>query len=46
MNKYAYRLFSRMKEVRGSIDIDTPMARVWQVVTDLKSYPKWNPWIT
>ena len=35
-----------MKEVKGSIDIDAPMGRVWQVVTDLKSYPKWNPWIT
>jgi hypothetical protein len=35
-----------MKEIRGSIDIDAPMGRVWQIVTDLKSYPKWNPWIT
>jgi hypothetical protein len=35
-----------MKKIRGSIDIDAPLGRVWQVVTDLKSYPKWNPWIT
>ena len=35
-----------MKEIRGSIDIDAPLGCVWQVVTDFKSYPKWNPWIT
>jgi hypothetical protein len=35
-----------MKEIKGSIDIDAPLGRVWKVVTDLKSYPKWNPWIT
>jgi hypothetical protein len=35
-----------MKEIKGSIDIDAPLGRVWQVVTDFKSYPKWNPWIT
>ena len=46
MNKYAHGLFSLMKEIKGSIDIDAPLGRVWQVVTDLKSYPKWNPWIT
>ena len=35
-----------MKEIRGSVDIEAPLERVWQVVTDFKSYPKWNPWIT
>ncbi len=35
-----------MREIRGSVDIDAPVERVWQVVTDFKSYPKWNPWIT
>ena len=35
-----------MKEIRGSVDIDAPIGRVWQVVTDFKAYPEWNPWIT
>jgi hypothetical protein len=34
-----------MKEIKGSIDIDAPLGRVWQVVTDFKSYPEWNPWV-
>lgn len=34
-----------MKEITGSIDIDAPIGRVWDIVTDLKSYPIWNPWI-
>ena len=35
-----------MKEIKGSIDIDVPVGRAWQVITDFKSYPEWNPWIT
>ncbi len=38
-------LFSLMKEIKGSADIDAPLGRVWQAVTDFKSYPEWNPWI-
>ena len=46
MNKYAYRLFSPMKEIKGSVEINAPLERVWQAITDFKSYPEWNPWIT
>jgi hypothetical protein len=35
-----------MKEIRGSIDIDAPVGRVWEVMTDFKAYPQWNPFIT
>jgi hypothetical protein len=35
-----------MKEIRGSIDIDAPNAKVWEVLTDFKAYPQWNPFIT
>lgn len=34
-----------MKEVRGSVEINVPVARVWEVVTDFASYPKWNPFM-
>jgi hypothetical protein len=34
-----------MKEVKGSVDIDAPVARVWEAVTDFASYPEWNPFI-
>ena len=35
-----------MKEIKGSIDIEAPPDRVWGVLTDFSSYPRWNPWIT
>jgi hypothetical protein len=35
-----------MKEIRGSIEINAPVGRVWQIITDFGSYPTWNPWIT
>jgi hypothetical protein len=35
-----------MKEIKGSIDIDAPIERVWEVLTDFKAYSKWNPFIT
>ena len=35
-----------MKEIKGSIDIDAPVAKVWGVISDFKAYPKWNPFIT
>jgi hypothetical protein len=34
-----------MKEIRGSIDINAPVEKVWQVIMDFGSYPDWNPWI-
>jgi hypothetical protein len=35
-----------MKEIRGSIDIDAPIGRVWEVMTDFKANQQWNPFIT
>ena len=32
-----------MKTVSATIDIKAPPMRVWAVLTDLNSYPKWNP---
>ena len=33
------------KELTTEIDIDVPVARVWEVLTDFASYPQWNPMI-
>ena len=35
-----------MKEIEGSVEIDAPIERVWEVLTDFKAYSKWNPFIT
>jgi hypothetical protein len=32
-----------MKTVSSTIEIDTPLAEVWAVLTDLAAYPQWNP---
>ncbi len=34
-----------MKEIRTSIDIAATAERVWQVLTQLQDYPRWNPFI-
>ena len=34
-----------MKHVRTEIDIDASEHRVWEILTDLAAYPKWNPLI-
>jgi len=34
-----------MKKVRTTIEIDAPVERVWEVLTDFASYPDWNPLI-
>src|SRR4051795_7694768 len=33
-------------EVRTFVDIDATAERVWEVLTDLRAYAEWNPFIT
>ena len=35
-----------MKTLETDIQIDAPPEVVWSILTDLDSYPKWNPFIT
>jgi uncharacterized protein YndB with AHSA1/START domain len=35
-----------VKELHSEIEINAPAERVWEVLTDFASYPKWNPFIT
>ncbi len=32
-----------MKQYHTQIDIDAPIAKVWEYLTDFKAYPAWNP---
>ena len=32
-----------VRAVGASIEIDAPIERVWQVLTDVAAYPSWNP---
>jgi hypothetical protein len=34
-----------MKELRSQIEIQASAERVWQILTDLASFPQWNPFI-
>src|SRR5436853_58381 len=34
-----------MLELRTETEIDGPVERVWQVLTDFESFPDWNPFI-
>jgi hypothetical protein len=34
-----------MKELHSEIEIDAPAERVWRLITDFASYPRWNPFI-
>ncbi len=34
-----------MKELRAEIEIRASAEKVWQILTDFSSFPKWNPFI-
>lgn len=34
-----------MKMLETTIDIDAPVALVWEVLTDFTAYPSWNPFV-
>jgi hypothetical protein len=34
-----------MRRVSAQIEIDAPPERVWEVLTDFRAYPVWNPFI-
>ncbi len=34
------------KQLRTQVDIDATAERVWQVLTDFRAYPQWNPFMT
>ena len=34
-----------MKEIFTKIEIGAPAGRVWRILTDLKRFPEWNPFI-
>ena len=34
-----------MNEIHTEIDISTPVEKVWEILTDFKNYPQWNPFI-
>lgn len=34
------------REINTQVDIHASAQRVWQILTDYKSYPEWNPFIT
>ena len=34
-----------MPKIQTSAEIDAPPERVWEILTDFRSYPEWNPFI-
>ncbi len=37
--------FTTQREVKAEIEIQTSAEQVWRVLTDLRAYPIWNPYI-
>lgn len=34
-----------MLELRAEIEIEAPVERIWEVLTDFEEFPEWNPFI-
>lgn len=34
-----------MRKVHTQIDIDAPVTKVWELITDLEGYAEWNPFV-
>jgi hypothetical protein len=34
-----------MKEIRTEINIHAPAEKIWNIITDFRNYPTWNPFI-
>lgn len=34
-----------MREISTDVEINAPASRVWEILTELAEYPKWNPFI-
>ncbi|MEE8605554.1 MAG: SRPBCC family protein [Candidatus Aminicenantaceae bacterium] len=34
-----------MKEIHTEVEIHAPSEHVWQILTDFRSFPEWNPFI-
>lgn len=32
-----------MNELRTELSLEAPVERIWELLTDLKLYPQWNP---
>jgi len=37
---------SKSRHLEHAIEIEAPIARVWDVLTDVEQYPTWNPFVT
>ena len=35
-----------MKELHTEIEINAPVSRVWEILTDFPRFPTWNPFVT
>ncbi len=39
------KIINAMKQIETEITIEATAEKVWQVLTDFESYPKWNPFV-